>query len=68
MKIIVTTEILEANPELGSLGYMVGDEINVVLNVVPLGDENKGGTAFDDGDPTGGGTGGERPPTGPRRP
>lgn len=68
MKIIVTQEILGANPELSSLGYTVGDEINVTLNVVPLEDENEGGTALDDEDPTGGGTGGERPPTGPRRP
>jgi hypothetical protein len=68
MKIIVTEQILQMNPELGSLGYMVGDEITVSLEFTPLEDEEPDTENLEDPPTGGGGTGGERPPTGPRRP
>lgn len=68
MKIVVTQEILDLNPYLAQLGIPIGHEIKIPDNAVPLGDETPNTETLDEDPPTGGGTGGERPPVGPRRP
>lgn len=70
MRILVTQEILDKYPDLINKGVQLGQEIETAdfgLSLEDKPNENDS-QSFDEDPPTGGGSGGERPPTGPRRP